>query len=115
MKELEQIHKDKVEISTQATVPVKSETKITTVSIQPGHTIFKINLENLLVSKLQDDDYEKYIDFKTGKKTKVIVKQKHLYCAALNKKNAMKKFGKMMHSMGVTLKSESRPELNPVE
>jgi hypothetical protein len=103
MKELEQIHKDKVEVSAQAEIPVKSEKKIATTNPHAGHSVFKMNLENFLVSSLEEDDYHEYYNFRGAKTTKVVVKQGYIYCTALNKKNAIKKFCKKLHSMGVTI------------
>jgi hypothetical protein len=67
--------------------------KIGTIKPHRGHSLFKMNSEG--VFKVEENEFEYY--YVIGKKKKkLIVEDNTLYVSALNKKNAIKKFKKML-------------------
>lgn len=78
---------------------VKAEAKkIGSIQPYPGHTTFKMDLSHpaLLVSEVTAEDMETTHHFNGGTKRKIVVKEGFLYCSALNKKNAIKRFSVML-------------------
>ena len=66
-------------------------------SILPGdgHTIWKIDINTLRIEPIDDNDLMKDINFDETPNKRIMIQEGFLYCAALNKKNAIKRFGKM--------------------
>lgn len=56
-----------------------------------GHKIYELNLVTLDMTELEDSDMTT-----EGEKKVVVIKDNHLYCTALNEKNAIKRFNKMV-------------------
>jgi hypothetical protein len=82
----------------KVSIPVPTETKLVARLIKKkGHQIFKMDMMTLLIDICDDDDYIKVVNYEDQNTThKINMKKDHLYCSALNKKNAIKKFGEMM-------------------
>ena len=70
-------------------------------SILPGdgHIIWKIDVNTLRIEPIDDDDLMKDINFNEAPNKRIMIKEGFLYCAALNKKNAIKRFGKMLQTI----------------
>lgn len=64
--------------------------------IRPGHKLFKLSLETGLVSLVDDSEFRSYVTISGDKKRELVVKPMHLYDVCLNKKNAIRRFSKMM-------------------
>jgi hypothetical protein len=64
-----------------------------------GHTLWKINVHTLQLEPIDDDDLIKEIGFNESVNKRLLVKDGYLYCSALNKQNAIKRFGKMFESI----------------
>lgn len=64
-----------------------------------GHTVWKIDINTLVLEPITDDDLIKDIGFNEAVKKRLLVKDGYLYCSALNKQNAIKRFGKMFESI----------------
>jgi hypothetical protein len=72
--------------------------KIGSIQPYPGHTTFKLDLSHpgLLVSEIEEQDMEVIHQFNGGVTRKIVIKEGFLYCSALNKKNAIKRFSAML-------------------
>ncbi len=72
--------------------------KIGSIQPYPGHTTFKLDLSHpaLLVSEIDEQDMEVIHNFNGGVTKKIVIKEGFLYCSALNKKNAIKRFSLML-------------------
>lgn len=57
-----------------------------------GHKIYELNLVTLEMDEIEAETYET----EDGKMRKVVKKKDCLYCTALNEKNAIKRFSKMV-------------------
>jgi hypothetical protein len=70
-------------------------------SLNPGdgHIVWKINTKTLFIEPVTDDDYISTIGFDERPRRRIMVQSGYLYCSALNKKNAMKRFGKMFKTI----------------
>jgi hypothetical protein len=70
-------------------------------SILPGdgHIIWKIDVNTLRIEPINDDDLMKDINFDETPNKRIMMQDGFLYCAALNKKNAIKRFGKMFEHL----------------
>jgi hypothetical protein len=70
-------------------------------SLNPGdgHIIWKIDTKTLFIEPVTDEDYISTIGFDEKPRRRIMVKSGYLYCSALNKKNAMKRFGKMFKTI----------------
>jgi len=83
-------------------------------SILPGdgHIIWKIDVNTLRVEPIDDNDLLTDINFDETPNKRIMIKEGFLYCSALNKKNAIKRFGKMFeHLYGKELiRSEKKSE-----
>ena len=64
-----------------------------------GHTVWKINVHTLELAPINDDDLIKEIGFNESPNKRLLVREGYLYCSALNKQNAIKRFGKMFESI----------------
>lgn len=102
MKELENNKPDKPEI--KAEQQIKKEKLIHRFKIHPGHRVWQIDLTTKIITEATD--YEEYVEVKKNgrsvKRKKLVVKENHLYCSALNADNADKHFIKMIY--GITPK-----------
>lgn len=96
------------------TAPIQKQKKLLAQLVPaPGHSVFKMDIKTLLVTKVQDNEYESFVETEwvngkvvTQKRRKLTALQGYLYCAALNKKNAYKKFGKMLQDNSRVVKFE---------
>lgn len=112
MKEIEQ--HDRAPQEMIQTAPIQKQKKLmASLSPHPGHVMFKMDMKTLLVTRVQDDEYESFVETEwvkgkpvTTKRRKLTALRGHLYCAALNKKNAYKKFGKMLQDNSRVVKFE---------
>jgi hypothetical protein len=88
----------KAPIEIKASIPDPTESKLVARLIKKkGHQIFKMDMMTLLIDQCGDEDYIKVVNFEDQNTThKINMKKDHLYCSALNKKNAIKRFGEMM-------------------
>ena len=113
MKEIEK--HDKAPQEMIQTAPIQKQKKLmASLSPHPGHVMFRMNLNTLLVERVQDSEYESFVETEwvkgkavTQKRRKLTSLPGHLYCAALNKKNAYKKFGKMLQDGSRVVKFET--------
>jgi hypothetical protein len=102
MKELQKIDQDKTELV--AIKPVKAEQKfVARISPEPGQSVFELNTTNGAIRKITDSDYEQVnvkfpfngeVVSRTNKK--LVIGERCLYVAALNVRNAKKKFSRMV-------------------
>lgn len=94
MKELKNHNPDKDSI--QDIRPVKTKKKlIGQLKYIPGLSLFKLNVETLEIEKVI---IESVFDINKKKSSFAVQFEKgHLYCVALNLKNAKKKFAKMLN------------------
>ena len=95
----------------QVVAPIMKELKqIGSMRRIPGHKNWKINLTNLRVSELDSDDFERFVHLDGKATTKIIIKENHLYCQALNRKNAYRRFGKMLDAQGYKAIIKDQPD-----
>lgn len=89
MKELQLHQENKIEISVKQQKEIKHEL-IGKIIPYNNHVIFEINNETLEIkkAKFSNTTYQ----FGGENKKEIVVKKGHTYIAALNKKNALKKF-----------------------
>lgn len=72
----------------------KEHKKIGSIRPHKGHALFKMNKDGIF--KVTENEFEKYFDYeKRITKKKLIVEEDTVYVAALNMKNAIKKFSKL--------------------
>lgn len=93
MKELLSHIKEEIKIRVETQ---QEKQKLYTGSLKrhPGQTIYQVDLRTQTISKADFD--ESAIIFETGEaERKITRKENHWYCAALNEKNAFKKFNYM--------------------
>lgn len=95
----ETINPDKMDI--RPTVPVKKQKYLATLRPKPGQKLFRLNLDT---AEIDAPGLETSVSFsvsggKPKKESKLQVEKNCLYCVALNKKNAEKKFIKMLESL----------------
>lgn len=115
MKEIEQ--HDRAPQEMIQTAPIQKQKKLmASLSPHPGHVMFKMDMKTLLVTQVNDDEYQSFVETEwvngkpvTTKRRKLTALRGHLYCAALNKKNAYKKFGKMLQD-GTRIVKLEHPE-----
>lgn len=93
MKEVQNIQSDKIQISK----PVEQQKKIVflgSVKKRPNMVVFEASLitGDILPAKM-----ELMIDASGKQTSQVKVKENHIYCYALNGKNAVRKFEKMLN------------------
>jgi len=62
-----------------------------------GHLIWKMNVSTLIVELIDDSDLITDISWDETPRKRILTQQGFLYCSALNKKNAIKRFGKMLN------------------
>ena len=83
-----------------ANKPVKTETFFTSIKPHKGHTLFEINPFSgtcvEAVYEKTDAAFPLKNNVSVAKKRKVLTKQNHVYVSALNRKNALTKFFKMV-------------------
>lgn len=93
MKELENIQQDKLGVQQEA--PVLTQlVKFGSLKRQPGQKVFEMNVQTFMVCEIAPD-YS--VSFESQQmKGRIDMKPGHLYCVALNAKNAVRKFGKML-------------------
>jgi len=101
MKEIKQTTPDKLEVS--AVKPVKKELKfLGSLKPKPGHTCFQLNLQTgeITVAEFQSAEahYAKIAQGDKSVRKKLIVKENCLYVTALNKKNSIKHFKRLIAS-----------------
>ena len=93
MKELSSNIKEEVKMHIEQQQEKKHEF-IGSIKKQPGHTIWQINLKTQEITPAEFD--EESINFETKlPERKIITRQGHWYCSALNKKSAFNRFNKM--------------------
>jgi len=85
--------------STEIVIPAKTEKQIKgTQVILPGLKLFRMDLLTLIVEEVNTKEINGAYDFDnpTQVRKEVVGTATHAYVSALNKKNAMKKFGKRL-------------------
>lgn len=96
MKELSSHIKEEVKVHVE-TQQEKQKKFIGSIKKYPGHYIWQINLRTQELTKVEFD--EEAINFETGAaERKIITKEGHWYCSALNRKSAFNRFNKMAKS-----------------
>lgn len=89
--------RDKLQVV--ANKPVKTETFITSLKPYKGHKLFEINpFSGTCVEAVYEktDAVFPLNNKNVAKRSKVLTKQNHVYVSALNRKNALTKFFKMV-------------------
>lgn len=72
----------------------------------PGQFVYQVDLRTQVISKAEFS--EEVLNFESGKlERKIIRKEHHWYCAAINEKNAFRKFNNMAKSFLEKLKPPS--------
>jgi hypothetical protein len=89
MKELDAHKKEEIAVHAQKQQE-KQHAFIGQFRPHPGQKIWQIDLKTLEVTPAEIDEAAVNIEGEVQKK--IIVKEKHLYCVAINKKNALRKF-----------------------
>lgn len=105
MKELQAIQKDVVEIP--AIKPIKKEERfVGRISPHKGQHVYELNTITGDIRQLTDNDFEDTnVSYPVGKQTittvrrKLLVNERCVYVAALNKPNAAKKFKKFLQQL----------------
>ena len=102
MKELEKIYQDKIGI--HAEIPVKRELKyIGTLTPHKGHKCYEYEIETGVIREAEFEEVAvNYADAAKGVmsvRKKLIVKDGCIYATALNVKNAIKHFDKMINNL----------------
>lgn len=96
MKELENITADKTKVSEER--PVRKEKKfLGSMKKHPGHKLYQLELSNGEITLAQFEQSEYHIG--GGTHHKLLFKDGFIYTTALNKKNAEKKFIKIVKSV----------------
>jgi hypothetical protein len=98
MKETNQISPDQIEISAPKPIQ-KQKVLLGKLRPQPGQKVFEVDMVTAIV---KESVYERVNakllpDGTTKVEKKINVKDGHLYCVALNKRNAEKRFLKMIN------------------
>lgn len=92
MKELQDQKIDKTEV--RAEVPDDREVLVDPTKLHPGHTLFQMDLKTFVITEVQYEQVN-YSLLSMSVRKKITVKPGFRYAAALNFKNADKKFHKM--------------------
>lgn len=75
----------------------KKKMLLDTILVHPGHRFFELNVKTLEFIEVFTTD--KSISITGDKRSKINMKEGHLYCSALNRKSAEGKFIKMLHKI----------------
>lgn len=100
MKIVEQQFQDKTEVS--EVKPIKKELKlIGSLHPQKGHTCYQLNLATGVITEAEFQSVDAHFPLSssaklTSVKRKLIIKDNCIYATALNKKNAVKHFKRML-------------------
>jgi hypothetical protein len=96
MKELENHKSDKPEMHNIKPV-VKEKKFITSLRPKPGQTVYQLDLTTMVITEAVFENEAVVVTRLGGQKKKDVSIQDHcIYCAALNFKNADKRFHKML-------------------
>jgi hypothetical protein len=91
MKEVKLVESEKTELSVKQKKQIESEL-VGDIMPNKGHFLWSINNETLEIKKARFIDTDIY--YGAIPKREVLINKNHTYIAALNKKNALKKFKK---------------------
>lgn len=69
------------------------------LTLKPGMYLWKFNLETRECTKVEMDVTVSFHNGKNVRRGKVTIQDKTLYCTAINKKNALRKFKKIQWNM----------------
>lgn len=98
MQELKQLTQDKLQVTAEKPV-LKQQRFLGQMKPHNGHTCYQLNLETGLITEAEFESVSVgYTGTKQGTNVhkKIIVKDKCLYASALNPKNAIKHFRRML-------------------
>jgi hypothetical protein len=99
MQELQNYRAEQVQIAGQREVR-KEKKYLGTLHPHTGHKIWQIDLST---KEIAEAEFEKEDHILTARgvnsRKRILVKPHHLYCSALNRKNALKKFVKMIYDL----------------
>lgn len=105
MKEIQEVRKDTLQI--EAEKPIERQNKLVgSTRLHAGQKLWECNIETGEIAQVNYEDTAE-IDFENKEARKrVTVKEGHLYCGAINKKNAVKHFTKMLVEVYKSMQEE---------